>query len=346
MNENHRDLISIGFTVSIVLMAGVIASKFLLPLAWAGIIAIASWPAYERVERWLGKRRTLASIVLTTIVTLVVMIPLVFLTIKVVHEVSHFMSYLIAANINGLPVPAFINSLPWGSDYLREWWQTNLAHQGAVAEFFNNGHAPTLKSFSGVAKTVGSQVAQRSVIFGFAIVCLFFFYRDGKTLVHHIHTFGRFCLRDRWDLYAHDLPVAIKATVNGLVLVGISVGIIMGVCYAIAGVPFAALLGAATAILAMIPFGAPVAFIVVSLILLAKGSFWTAIIILAIGGAVMFVADHFVRPVIIGSATQLHFLAVLFGILGGVETLGLVGLFVGPVVMVLFSTLWKEPQFN
>jgi predicted PurR-regulated permease PerM len=58
----------------------------------------------------------------------------------------------------------------------------------------------------------------------------------------------------------------------------------------------------------------------------------------------MFVADHFIKPVLIGGAIQLPFLAVLFGILGGVETLGLLGLFVGPVIMVLFITLWYESQ--
>ena len=57
---------------------------------------------------------------------------------------------------------------------------------------------------------------------------------------------------------------------------------------------------------------------------------------------VLFIADHFVRPTMIGSATKLPFLAVLFGILGGVETMGLVGLFIGPVVMTLFVTLWHE----
>jgi predicted PurR-regulated permease PerM len=69
-----------------------------------------------------------------------------------------------------------------------------------------------------------------------------------------------------------------------------------------------------------------------------------AIIVLVWGTLVMFVADHFVKPVLIGGAIELPFLAVLFGILGGVETLGLLGLFVGPLVMVLFMTLWQEPQ--
>ena len=58
----------------------------------------------------------------------------------------------------------------------------------------------------------------------------------------------------------------------------------------------------------------------------------------------MFVADHFVKPVLIGGAIKLPFLAVLFGILGGVENFGILGLFIGPMIMVLFITLWYETQ--
>lgn len=343
MNENHRDLISISFTVSVVVLAAVIAFHFLVPLVWAGIIAMATWPLFERLERWLGQRTTVVAIVLTTAVTLVVMIPLVWLTIKGVHEARIFANFLVQANGEGVPAPEWINSLPWVGDYAKEWWETKLAHPGAVSEFMDT-ETGTIKSLRGFAKTIGVQVARRSVIFGFAIVCLFFFYRDGRKLADQINALGRYCLGHRWNLYASNLPTAIKATVNGLVLVGLGVGVIMGTCYAIAGVPLSVLLGAATAMLAMIPFGAPIAFMTVALILLTQGSLVSAVVILAVGGVVMFVADHFVRPVIIGNATQLPFLAVLFGILGGVETLGLVGLFIGPVVMVLFTTLWHEPE--
>ena len=79
-------------------------------------------------------------------------------------------------------------------------------------------------------------------------------------------------------------------------------------------------------------------------LLVYQGASAAAAAIVAWGAAVLFVADHFVRPAIIGNATKLPFLAVLVGILGGVETLGLVGLFVGPVVMTLFVTLWHEER--
>ena len=127
-------------------------------------------------------------------------------------------------------------------------------------------------------------------------------------------------------------------------LVGLAEGVLLGFVYALAGVPSAVLWAAATGVLAIIPFGAPLAFLCVSALLLANGHTGAAVGVTVAGVVVLFIADHFVRPTIIGNATKLPFLAVLLGILGGVETLGLIGLFVGPVVMTLFVTLWHEEK--
>jgi len=140
------------------------------------------------------------------------------------------------------------------------------------------------------------------------------------------------------------VPVAVRATVNGLVLVGLAEGVLLGIGYQFAGVPSAMLWAAVTGILAIIPFGAPLAFGAAAALLAWQGSTVAAIAIVILGVVVLFVADHFVRPTMIGNATQLPFLAVLLGILGGVETLGLIGLFIGPVVMTLFVTLWHEAR--
>lgn len=343
MNENHRELISITFTMTVILLACVIAFHFLIPLAWAGIIAIASWPFYKRLNIIFPHHKTLVATILTSAFVLVVVAPLLWLTKIAVQEIGTGVNFLLTANTEGMPAPEWLGHIPWFGEHLPALWQETLGKPQGLTEFFAVGSV-SLKAVGDFAKLIGFQLAHRTIIFGFAIVSLFFFYRDGEVLAKQIKILGRFLLRSRWKLYSTQLPVAIKATVNGLVLVGISVGIILGVCYAVAGVPFAGLFGLFTAVFAMIPFGAPVVFSIVSLILLIQGKFISALVILIIGGVVMFVADHFVRPVMIGGATRMHFLAVLFGILGGVETLGLVGLFIGPVIMVLFTTLWHEPE--
>ena len=138
------------------------------------------------------------------------------------------------------------------------------------------------------------------------------------------------------------MVASVHGTVDGLVLVGIGEGIFLGVIYGATGVPHPALFGALTAVAAMIPFGAPLIFGIAAILLGATASITGAVIVIAAGVIVTFVADHFVRPALIGGATRLPFLWVLFGILGGVKTWGLLGLFLGPAIMAALMLLWRE----
>jgi predicted PurR-regulated permease PerM len=179
-------------------------------------------------------------------------------------------------------------------------------------------------------------------VFGFTLLTLFFVLRDRDALLEQgrravLKLFGPTGER----VGTHAIR-SVRGTIDGLVLVGLAVGAIMALVYLVAGVPHPLLLGAATAIAAMIPFGAPVLFAVAGVLLLLQGSVVGAVAVVVVGAAIVFVADHFIRPAMIGGATQLPFLWVLIGILGGVETLGLLGLFIGPAVMAVLVMLWRE----
>jgi predicted PurR-regulated permease PerM len=343
MNANHRELLSIIFTTIIVLLTIYVAQRFFLPVAWAAVIAIVSWPVYVRIERWLGQRRALASALLTTIITCAVALPLFWILLIIIKETHLLINFLMSANAHGERSPQWLEKLPWIGNYLGNIWNDTLGQPQGISDLLSSGSIGSLKPFNDVIRRFGIQVAHRGFIFAFVIICLFFFYKDGSKIRAQINAIGHHCLGDRWYLYAKTVPSSLKATVNGLVLVGAGVGILMGISYAIVGIPAPALLGALTAILAMIPFGAPIIFGIVTLILIAQGHLMVGIILFAWGALIMFIADHFIRPSLIGGAMQLPFLAVLFGILGGVETLGLIGLFLGPAIMVLFITLWREP---
>jgi predicted PurR-regulated permease PerM len=135
---------------------------------------------------------------------------------------------------------------------------------------------------------------------------------------------------------------SIHGTVDGLVLVGLGEGVVLGVVYALAGVPHPTVFGAVTAVAAMVPFAAGVAVGLAALLLAANGSVAAALVVLAAGLVVTFTADHFIRPVLIGGQTKLPFIWVLLGILGGVEVWGLLGLFLGPAIMAALILLWRE----
>src|SRR3712207_2442192 len=132
-----------------------------------------------------------------------------------------------------------------------------------------------------------------------------------------------------YPMLRHVLPLSVRGTALGLCSIAVLEGIVLGVAYAIAGAPAPVLLGVITGYLALIPGGAPRSFTMVSLLLLGQGHAAAALGLFTWGTVELFLVDKFVRPKLIGHRVNLPFLAVLFGLLGGVSTLGVIGLFVG-----------------
>ena len=191
-------------------------------------------------------------------------------------------------------------------------------------------------------RAVGAEALHRLVLLGFMLVALFFLLRDSDDVVAQVKLASARAFGPAGEDVGRQIVKSIHGTVNGLVFVGLGEGVILGVAYAVAGTPNPALFGLLTALLATVPFGAIAAFLVAAAFTLVAGSTGGAIGIVALGFVVTFVADHFIRPVLIGGATRLPFLWVLLGILGGVEAWGLVGLFVGPAIMAALVLLWRE----
>lgn len=343
MNENHKELISMGLTIGIVILSLYIIHKFIPSMIWAGIIVIATYPLYNQWQKLFGDKPNTAALLFTALMGLLFLIPLTWLVGILIKESQLFVNFLQEVNQDGGAAPEFFKNLPLVGNDLVKYWDDNIGQPGSIKGLLSNLHV-TLTPASYYIKQIGFNLAHRSFQVGFTLLTLFFFYRDGTKLIAQIHQVGEYCLGQRWFRYSDRLPRALRATVNGTIVVGIGVGVLMGICYALVGFPAPTLTGFITALAAMIPFVVPVVFIIVALILFSVGSVIGAIVVLVWGTLVMFVADHFIKPVLIGGAIELPFLAVLFGILGGVETLGLLGLFLGPMVMVLFVTLWQEPQ--
>jgi len=343
MNDNHKEMISIGLTIAIVGMSIFIIHRFIPSLIWAGIITIATYPIYKLWHGFLAARDTLAAFTFTLIIGFIIFLPLMWMLTLLVQEVQYLVNYIQQLNQGGSQPPAFLLDIPWLGTEIQQYWQMHIGQVGGVKKVLSNFHV-SLTPASYYLKKIGVSLAHRSVQLGFTLMSLFFFYRDAEKLIDQIDHVGEYCLGQRWARFAHQLPQALQSTVNGTIVVGLGVGVLMGICYALVSFPAPTLVGFLTALAAMIPFVVPIVFAVVALLLFSYGSLLGAIIVIAWGTLVMFVADHFVKPVLIGGAIKLPFLAVLFGILGGVETLGILGLFVGPIIMVLFMTLWQEPQ--
>lgn len=347
MQDRHYGLAAAIFPIAIVVAAAFVAHRFFLPLAWGAILCIATWPLYLRVVKLCGQRLLLGAIASVAIVALLFFIPLGLFVRQAMEQAPALAELLARANTDGLAAPEWLQRIPLAGGAMHDWWQSTLAQPHGLSHVFQQGAVGSLHSAKDVLRSFGAQLMHRTIDIGFAFLFLFFFYKDGQALMRQITAIGQRVLGlMRWERYAAKVPAAIRATVNGLVLVGLAEGFLLGIGYEVVGLPSAALWAAATGVLGMIPFGAPLIFLAVAILLMMQGHPAAAAGIAAWGAAVLFVADHFVRPKMIGTATQLPFAAVLIGILGGVETMGLVGLFLGPVAMTLFVTLWNEAPFG
>ena len=315
--------------------------NFLSALVWAAIFAVALWPLYCRTTARFGTGRhnVLFPMLFTLAVGLVFVIPLGFIGFQIAAEAHSVADWMREAQAKGIPQPDMLHHLPFGQEQVDAWWQANLADPGSARELLartTRGHV------TDTGRMIGRQVARRLTLFAFTLVTLFFLFKEGHVLIAQLKRFGARTFGPSGERVGRQIIASIHGTVDGLVLVGLGEGVLLGVVYFIAGVPHPTIFGALTAVAAMIPFAAPVVFAVCSLLLVAQGSLVWGIAVFCIGMAVTFTADHFVRPVLIGGATKLPFLWVLLGILGGVETWGLLGLFVGPAIMASLILLWRE----
>ena len=337
LQRNARFIAAAG----LVLLGGWIVHGFLAALAWAVVIAIATWPLYERFLQRLPEshRETWGCILFTLFIGSMLLIPLAYAILQVGYETRVLLGVLNEAQKNGLPAPVWLGRLPFAGEWAAAWWNNNLANPGATADFL-------LQINSGItvewARIFGKQLAHRLVTLAVTLTTLYFLYRDGSKLALEFVGAVRRFVGENGERYSAHMVSAIRATVNGLVLVGLAEGVLLAIGYKLAGLEHAALLGTLTGLFAMIPFAAPVVFGGASLVLLAQGNVMAAALLFSFGALVLFVADHFVRPALISGAARLPFLWVLLGILGGLETLGLLGLFIGPAIMAALISVWRD----
>lgn len=315
-----------------------IISGFIPALVWGVIIAVAVDPLYRRAQaRWPGTRRALPAAFALTLL-LLLLLPLGFALVQVPREAQSLATWVTTARSGGIPLPDWVAQLPIGREALAIWWADALATPEGASAWLHRFDTTALSH----SRSVGVALLRRLTTLLFALVTLFFLLLDRDRLVREVDAVGDRLFGAAGERVARQLLLSVQGTINGLVLVGLAEGAVLGIAYFFLGVPHPVLLGMLTGVAAMIPLGAVVVFVLAALLLVAQGAAGAAIMLVVIGFVVIGIADHVVRPVLIGGATKLPFLWVLVGILGGVEAFGLLGLFVGPATMAVLIMLWRD----
>ncbi|MEJ5153908.1 AI-2E family transporter [Gluconobacter wancherniae] len=326
-----------GFLALFFVAIGLFTLKTFLPaLLWGCVFAISLWPLYRYTEQRFGRSEWLP-VAFTLAVTLIFLIPLSLVGVKIADETQSVLRWIDDVRNNGIAMPEWVHHLPVASTQVTNWWQNNLTSPQRLSHLL---HSVDIAHSMQMTKQLGSQVARRGTLFAFSLLTLFFLLKDGEYVIHKCLVGSHRLFGEQGENVAKQMVSSVHGTLAGLVLVGLGEGAIMAAAYISTGAPQPLLFGMLTAVAAMIPFLAWPTVAFISLLLLAKGSMIGAIIVMALGSVVIFVADHFIRPALIGGSTKMPFLWVLLGILGGAETWGLLGLFLGPAIMAALHLLW------
>ncbi|NHB58041.1 AI-2E family transporter [Acinetobacter sp. 194] len=317
-----------------------IIKYFIVPVLWACIIAYMTWPIYKRVQRLCGLNRpSLSATVMTGMLILVVGLPFTFAIFLLQHEGRNlFIDVQRQLSSGQLSVPDVIRQLPIvGKELTRIVNDIN----SDPSMFFSNVSV-WIQGHLNYGKFVLSEITRNLIKLGFALLSLFFFYRDGHTIVEQVSKAMEKVIGPRIQHYIDTISETTRAVVYGVGLTAVAQAALAGVSYYVAGVPNPMVLTMATFLMALIPFGPPVAYTAVSLWLFSQGQTVEAIGVMAWGVCIVSTADNVIRPLVISGATQIPFLLIMFGVLGGLASFGLVGLFIGPVILAVLLAIWRE----
>ncbi len=311
--------------------------SFLMAIFLAGIFSALARPLYLRLNRWLGRRQTLAATATILIIFLIVLLPLSGLlgivtsqAIKVGQSVTPWVQEQLASPVT---FAQWLEKLPFYGEilpYRETIFQKTGELVGAASRFLVSGVQ------AGAMGTV-------NFIFTVAILLytMFFFLKDGHRLLEKILYYMPLEDDDERRLLERFTSVA-RATIKGTAIIGMIQGSASGIAFAVAGIHSAVFWGAVMTVLSIIPgIGTALVWVPAAFWLGAKGLWLKAALLAVFCGLVVGSVDNLLRPRLVGKDTQMHDLLILFSTLGGISMFGIIGFIIGPIVAALFVTIWE-----
>lgn len=344
----HRPPLLTNISAARWLLLGIIAASayffhgFLVPVLAASVIALASWPLRNRAAFRLSLGRTGAAAALVLLLVCFLVVPITMALVYAFRELRAWINWAIMVNSSGAATPDWMAGLPQVGEWLDKHWQNYVGRPGGISEIVQLVSGSNIGAIYRGAVTAGTLAFHLALSLLFMLITLFVFYRDGDKFVAQLDLVGRRILPDRWGRLSRVVPATVSSTVTGMTLIAIGEGVVLGTAYWLAGVPSPVTFGVITGFMALIPGGAPLCFTLVSAYLVASGAPLHGAALFLWGTCELFVVDKTIRPVLVGGPVKLPFLPTFFGLIGGVKTMGIVGLFVGPVLMALLVSIWRE----
>lgn len=332
-------LLAITLLVMLFILCFQVVQFFIVPALWAAILAYVTFPIYKFFHEKVKLGPSFSAGIMTVSISLMIGVPLVVGVFILQQEALNLYStFIYRIKVGYLDVPDSIKTLPIIGQQIQDiLWSINKNPEGTLDAF-----RAWIQSHLYYGKVALDVMLSSLAKLGMALMTLYFFYRDGISLIKQIRQALRNIIGNRIDGYISSVGTTTRAVVYGIGLTALAQALLAGIGYYFSGSPSPILLTLITFGVALIPFGTPFAWGAVSIWLLSQGQTVEGIGLALWGVLVISWVDNLIRPIVISGATKIPFIIIFIGVLGGLTAFGFVGLFIGPVVLAIGLAVWRE----
>jgi predicted PurR-regulated permease PerM len=317
-----------------------IVEPFMQPMAWAAILALFLYPLQRQLTRMTHGRANTSALLLTIFTLLLFIGPLTVLAVAFGAQAQQLLS-LSGDWLGRLSSGEHfsLGSIPY-LETLFGWLNEHLSITvGEVQQWAVNSATRLLQRLASFGGTAFFGAVGTVLSFTVMLFLLFFLLRDGDNITRT--TIALIPMRqDRKQVLTQRMKDVTRAVVLGTLVTALVQGLLLGIGFAIAGLPAPVVFGVVGAVLSVVPFGGTaLVWVPGAAALFLTGHVGMGIFLTLWGALLVSSADNFLKPLLIGGKAEVPTLAVFIGVLGGLSAFGLVGMFTGPIVMALVLTL-------
>ena len=343
--RTHFETIAAGI-ILLLLTGGSIylVLPFLPAVLWATIFAVSSWPLFTRINARVGGRNGVAAGLVTLLFILLFLVPLAFVGAGIAEEAVGVVNSVRTLLQSGPPaLPAWVGRIPWLGEQFTARWTELVTHRLDLQTMVE----PYLRGFASLVLSIGASIGKNLLLLLLSLMLLFFFLKGGAQIALRLE---QMAFRLGGDKGKQLLVLAGNTTssvVYGTLGAAIGQGVLAAIGFWLVGVPAAMLLAFAVFVMGIIPAGlTALVMLPVAVWLFINGRIGWGIF-MVVWTLIVSNADNYIRPMFISRGSNLPFVVIFLGVLGGVATGGFLGLFVGSTVLALFYTIlldWSVKQ--
>jgi predicted PurR-regulated permease PerM len=334
MNTNRY----LAFAAAFMLVTAWMLRAFVPGIVWGAVFAISLWPLFERVTHGFGSGVKNPALLFSVLFLFVFVLPLAYIAYDVVDAYRAGSTYLIKNQEGIVPVPAFVEHLPYANK-LTELWSEHIGHSSGLLDIINQLSNNRLTNW---LSTAAMQLSSGLVTALCMLVSFYFMLKNGNYIkAHYAATISHWFSEKSVGVVNKGVS-ALRGTINGVILLGLVEGVLLAIPLVLAGVKSGLLLGLAAGLLGVIPLVMPAIILPAIVYLYFSGEVAYAIVMAVDLLFVWVVFENVVKPGLISNAVKVNPYLVLLGLIGGLQLLGPVGLFIGPAIVSMSVAMAKD----